>query len=72
MRKDVHGVILVCSEKVQDSTKELKEFYDYFVNGSKLGPNSCVIFYFDPDNVTSNASKIICKYSATNNNARQK
>ncbi|XP_012224917.1 intraflagellar transport protein 22 homolog [Linepithema humile] len=59
MRKDVHGIILVYSAKRQNSLKELKEFYDYFVNGPKLGPNSCVIFYFDPDNATSSTSKII-------------
>jgi Rab-like protein 5 len=61
IRKDIHGVILVYSTKTQDSSKELKELYDYFVNEAKLEPNSCVIFYFDPDN-TSNTSKIICKY----------
>ncbi|KAH0948899.1 hypothetical protein HN011_006344 [Eciton burchellii] len=58
IRKDIHGVILVYSTKTQDSSKELKELYDYFVNEAKLEPNSCVIFYFDPDN-TSNTSKII-------------
>lgn len=63
IRKDVHGVILVYSAKMQDSSKKLKEYYDYFVSGAKLGPNSCVIFFFDPDNnSTSNTSKIICKY----------
>ncbi|EFN84612.1 Rab-like protein 5 [Harpegnathos saltator] len=56
MRKGVHGVILVYSAQMQDSSKELKEFYDYFVAGSKLGPNSCVILYFDPDNVTPTSS----------------
>jgi len=61
IRKDTHGVILVYSTKTQDSSKELKELYDYFVNEAKLEPNSCVIFYFDPDNI-SNTSKIICKY----------
>ncbi|XP_032664501.1 intraflagellar transport protein 22 homolog [Odontomachus brunneus] len=59
MRKSVHGVILVYNAQMQDSSKELKEFYDYFINGSKLGPNSCVIFLFDPDNAGPNASKII-------------
>lgn len=47
---------------MQDSLKEMKEFYDYFVNASKLGPNSCVIFYFNSDDTTSSAPKIICKY----------
>ncbi|RLU19374.1 hypothetical protein DMN91_007931 [Ooceraea biroi] len=59
MRKGVHGVILVYSAKTRDSSKELRELYDYFVDETKLGPNSCVIFYFDPDNTTSNISKII-------------
>lgn len=67
MRKDIHGVILVYSAKTQNSSKELKEFYDYFVNGPRLEPNSCVIFCFDPDNATSSTSKIICKYSSSNN-----
>ncbi|TGZ53858.1 intraflagellar transport protein 22 homolog [Temnothorax americanus] len=58
IRKDVHGVILVYSAKMQDSSKKLREYYDYFVSGAKLGPNSCVILFFDPDN-TSSASKII-------------
>lgn len=62
IRKDIHGVILVYSAKMQDSSKKLKEYYDYFVSGAKLGPNSCVIFFFDPDNSTSSTSKIICKY----------
>lgn len=62
MRKDVHGVILVYSAKMQDSSKELKEFYDYFVSAAKLGPNNCVILFFDSDNATSNSSKVICKY----------
>lgn len=62
IRKGVHGVILVYSAKMQDSSKQLKEFYDYFVSGAKLGPNNCVIFFFDSDNATSSASKIICKY----------
>lgn len=60
IRKDIHGVILVYSAKMQDSSK-LKEYYDYFVSGAKLGPNSCVIFCFDPDS-TSSTSKMICKY----------
>lgn len=47
---------------MQDSSRQLKEFYDYFVSGAKLGPNNCVIFFFNPDNVTSSASKIVCKY----------
>ena len=64
IRKGVNGVILVYSAKMQDS-KHLKEFYDYFVSGAKLEPNNCVIFFFDSDNATSSASKIVCKY--TNN-----
>ncbi|XP_011645203.1 LOW QUALITY PROTEIN: intraflagellar transport protein 22 homolog [Pogonomyrmex barbatus] len=59
VRKDAHGVILVYSAKIQDSSKKLKEFYDYFVSGAKLGPNNCVIFFFDPDNSASSAPKII-------------
>ncbi|XP_011176155.1 intraflagellar transport protein 22 homolog [Solenopsis invicta] len=59
MRKDVHGVILVYSAKTQDSSKKLKEYYDYFVSGAKLGPNSCVIFFYDPDNTTSSTLKTI-------------
>lgn len=62
IRKGVHGVILVYSAKIQDSSRQLKEFYDYFINGTKLGPNNCVIFVFNPDNTASSASKIICKY----------
>lgn len=64
MRKGVHGVIFVYSAQMQDSSKELKEFYDFFVNGAKLGPNSCVILHFDPDNTAPNTSKIICEYSS--------
>lgn len=59
MRKDVHGVILVYNAKVQDSLKELREFYDYFINGAKLEPNNCVIFHFDANSAPSNASKVI-------------
>jgi len=66
IRKDVHGVILVYSAKTHDSSKKLKEYYDYFVSEAKIGPNNCVILFFDPDNTTSNASKIICKYSSNN------
>lgn len=51
---------------MQDSSKKLKEYYDYFVNGAKLGPNSCVILFFDPDNTASSVSKIICKYFSNN------
>ncbi|XP_018392326.1 PREDICTED: intraflagellar transport protein 22 homolog [Cyphomyrmex costatus] len=59
IRKDVDGVILVYSAKMQDSSRKLKEYYDYFVSGAKLGPNSCVIFFFDPDNTATSASKNI-------------
>ncbi|XP_029158218.1 intraflagellar transport protein 22 homolog [Nylanderia fulva] len=59
IRKGVHGVILVYSAKIQDSSTQLKEFYDYFINRAKLGPNNCVIFFFNPDNTASSASKII-------------
>lgn len=51
---------------MQDSSKKLKEFYDYFISGAKLGPDNCVIFFFDPDNTTSSASKTICKYFSNN------
>lgn len=62
MRNGAHGVILVYNSKnVQNSLKELKELYDYFIIGAKLSANNCVIFYYDPDN-TSNMSKMICKY----------
>ncbi|XP_070169796.1 intraflagellar transport protein 22 homolog [Polyergus mexicanus] len=59
IRKGVHGVIFVYSTKTQDSLRQLKEFYDYFVSEAKLGPNNCVIFFFDSDNTTSSASKIV-------------
>lgn len=59
IRKGVHGVILVHNAKMQDSSRQLKEFYDYFVSGAKLRPNNCVIFFFDSDNATSSASKIV-------------
>ncbi|XP_012059272.1 PREDICTED: intraflagellar transport protein 22 homolog [Atta cephalotes] len=59
IRKDVDGVILVYNAKMQDSSRKLKEYYDYFVSGAKLEPNCCVIFFFDPDNTTSSVSKII-------------
>ncbi|XP_020281568.1 intraflagellar transport protein 22 homolog [Pseudomyrmex gracilis] len=59
MRNGAHGVILVYNSKnVQNSLKELKELYDYFIIGAKLSANNCVIFYYDPDN-TSNMSKMI-------------
>lgn len=62
MRNGAHGVILVYNSKnAQNSLKELKELYDYFVTGAKLGANNCVIFYYDPDNMSS-MSKVICKY----------
>ncbi|KAL0131573.1 hypothetical protein PUN28_002839 [Cardiocondyla obscurior] len=59
IRKNVHGIILVYSAKMKDSSKKLKEYYDYFVSGAKLGPNNCVILFFDADNTASSSSKMI-------------
>lgn len=49
IRKDLHGVILIYNAKKQDCLKEMQEFYDYFVVQTKLGPDMCVIFCYDPD-----------------------
>ncbi|KAI4501889.1 hypothetical protein M0802_003224 [Mischocyttarus mexicanus] len=59
MRKDLHGVMLIYSAKKQDCLKEMQEFYDYFVTQTKLGPDMCVIFCYDPDKTQSELSKSI-------------
>ncbi|XP_015599878.1 intraflagellar transport protein 22 homolog [Cephus cinctus] len=62
MRKDIHGVIFVYNSKSREYTRELEQFYDYFVNQTRLGAKSCVVFYFDPDQNSLDAPK---KISAT-------
>ncbi|KAG7188213.1 hypothetical protein KM043_016083 [Ampulex compressa] len=59
MRKDVQGVLLVYSNNSENCLKELQEFYDYFVDQIKLGPEKCVILCFDPDKKSLEISKII-------------
>ncbi|XP_012273061.1 intraflagellar transport protein 22 homolog [Orussus abietinus] len=57
MRRDAHGVIFVYNEKSQDYPRELEQLYDYFVNQTRLGPNACVVLYFDPENDSPEAPK---------------
>lgn len=37
----------------------MQEFYDYFVTQTKLGPDMCVIFCYDPDKSLPELSKSI-------------
>lgn len=62
MRKDIHGVIFVYNEKSSDCLKEIQQLYDYFIDQTKLDPDRCVIFCYDPEKRNSEISKIICKY----------
>ncbi|XP_076671825.1 intraflagellar transport protein 22 homolog [Andrena cerasifolii] len=59
IRKDLHGVILVYSEKSNDCLKEIQQSYDYFISQTKLGPDRCVIFCYDPDKRHPEISKTI-------------
>ncbi|XP_003702136.3 intraflagellar transport protein 22 homolog [Megachile rotundata] len=59
IRKDLHGVILVYSERSNDCLKVLQQLYDYFIDQIKLGPDKCVIFCYDPENKNPEISKII-------------
>ncbi|XP_076248159.1 intraflagellar transport protein 22 homolog [Calliopsis andreniformis] len=59
IRKDLHGVILVYSEKSNDCLKEIQQAYDYFINQTKLGPDKCVIFCYDPEKKNPEISKSI-------------
>ncbi|XP_076279965.1 intraflagellar transport protein 22 homolog [Lasioglossum baleicum] len=59
IKKHLHGVILMYSEKSNECLKQIQEFYDYFVNQTKLGPDKCVIFCYDPEKKNPEISKII-------------
>lgn len=54
--------MLIYSAKKQNCLKEMQEFYDYFVTQTKLGPDMCVIFCYDPDRTLSELPKAICKF----------
>ncbi|XP_076658134.1 intraflagellar transport protein 22 homolog isoform X3 [Halictus rubicundus] len=60
IKKHLHGVILVYSEKSDECLKQIQEFYDYFVNQTKLGPDKCVILCYDPEKKNPEISKMIC------------
>lgn len=53
--------MLIYSRRKQNCLKEMQDFYDYFVTQTKLGPEMCVIFCYDPDKTQSELSKSICK-----------
>ncbi|XP_076658133.1 intraflagellar transport protein 22 homolog isoform X2 [Halictus rubicundus] len=59
IKKHLHGVILVYSEKSDECLKQIQEFYDYFVNQTKLGPDKCVILCYDPEKKNPEISKMI-------------
>ncbi|XP_078047622.1 intraflagellar transport protein 22 homolog [Augochlora pura] len=59
IRKNLNGVILVYSEKSDECSKQIQEFYDYFVTQTKLGPDKCVILCYDPEKKNPEISKII-------------
>ncbi|XP_076170089.1 intraflagellar transport protein 22 homolog [Ptiloglossa arizonensis] len=59
IKKDLHGVIFVYSEKSNESLKEIQQLYDYFINQTKLGPDRCVIFCYDPEKKNPEITKII-------------
>ncbi|XP_048263348.1 intraflagellar transport protein 22 homolog isoform X2 [Bombus affinis] len=59
IRKDVHGVILVYNEKSNECLKEIQQLYDYFIDQTKLDPDRCAIFCYDPEKRNPEISKII-------------
>ncbi|XP_076621036.1 intraflagellar transport protein 22 homolog [Colletes latitarsis] len=59
IRKNLHGVIFVYSEKSNECLKELQQLYDYFINQTQVGPDRCVIFCYDPEKKNPEISKII-------------
>ncbi|XP_033226272.1 intraflagellar transport protein 22 homolog [Belonocnema kinseyi] len=58
MKKDVKGVIFVHGPKSQDKSREMEQFYEYFVNQTKLGPKSCLLLYYDPENSSEMPKKL--------------
>ncbi|CAK9797020.1 Intraflagellar transport protein 22 homolog [Anthophora quadrimaculata] len=59
IRKDAHGVIFVYNEKSGECLKEIQQLYDYFIEQTKLGPERCVIFCYDPEKKNPEISKVI-------------
>ena len=61
MKKDVKGVIFVHGPKTQEKSRELEQFYEYFVNQTKLGPKNCLLLYYDAER-NSEMRKKLCKF----------
>ncbi|KZC12120.1 Rab-like protein 5 [Dufourea novaeangliae] len=59
IRQNLHGIIIVYSERSNQCLKEIQQLYDYFVNQTKLGPDKCVIFCYDPEKKNFEISKVI-------------
>ncbi|XP_051171703.1 intraflagellar transport protein 22 homolog [Leptopilina boulardi] len=64
-RRNAQGILFVHGPKSKENFEELEQFYEYFVNKSKLVPKNCLLLYYDPErksempkNLSSNFSKI--------------
>ena len=60
VRKDAQGVVFVCGEKKEESSRELEQFYEYFVAETKLEAKSCVVFHYDRKN--DGIKNTICEF----------
>lgn len=50
---------MIYSEQSNECLKEIQQLYDYFIDQTKLDPDRCVIFCYDPENKNPEVSKII-------------